>query len=181
MVTRSVKVGASVFIVLFIRLKGIESIFSDLSPEQVINLLNKNVSICKSLAEDSGGKILQVNGHCVTLGWDQSQSSFSDINHKNFACDLLRKIRNYCASSISKDREFYIVASLAKGECIYELSDNQFSHIYGMPLSIVVQISNKHTVSGLDILIVDRSMSYICAGSECENLGDGICAINCSA
>jgi class 3 adenylate cyclase len=167
--------GQNEFVVFCIRQNGISSICKSLTAEQLVRLLQHNVSVCENFVHDTGGSIASLIGECIFAAWNTADNPIAKMNYKRMAETLIHKVldgHKMFKEDISKESN--ITISIATGLCVFERQGQKYGHIFGAPLSRAAIIAEKYSLESESAVLIEESSASNTQDLQLESIAQGI-------
>ena len=151
--------GKDSLVLFFIKYHGMAPLVESLSPEAVIRLLRKNVEECESIIHETGGTIFRVEGHCILAAWNERECKASNPAYNQIARTLIERLQeSTCRITQKSSSPITVSISMTKGECVFERIGQDYTHVFGAPVTKVMQISKSYTEAEGNVVFVDESL-----------------------
>ncbi len=161
-------------LVLFcVRQMNVGALCKELSPELFVKVLRGNALVCEKVAHDSHGSIVRIIGEYIILAWKPNDAIARDYEQIAYrlACELANASEGI-KSEISIKAPISI--SMTRGECIYECSGNEFTHVFGAPMTKIVQMSDRYRAGEANVFLIDETMKELWDDCPLEAIGNGV-------
>ncbi len=162
-------------VILFIKQNAMGSLVGNLTLEKIIAILRDSVKVCEDVVKSTGGGIVRVEGHCILMAWSQSDAKINASKYSQIACDVQQRLNKvYKTISGNKLQCPAISISITMGECVFELANHHYRHVFGTPINRVIQMMDQQGPIDENVILVDDSLKEAWSEFDLEDVGSGI-------